>query len=66
MIVEPIRAAMDAGAIKRPPFPLFCKEFGAQKLKSKASYSKYTNDDYQYYGNDFSELVSCFKKIKGE
>ena len=63
-IVKPIRAAMDAGIIRRPTWNEFCKEFGSDKLKSKSSLSKYTEGSYRYPGKDYQELVTIFEGFK--
>ena len=62
-VVMPIRAAMDAGVIGRPTWVQFCAEFGADKLSSKSSLSKYTGDGYTYYGEDFMMIKESFRKF---
>lgn len=63
-VVMPIRAAMNAGALGRPTWESFCQEFGADRIKSKSSYSAYTNIDIEpYQGSDFNQMVSDFKKL---
>lgn len=62
-VVMPIRAAMDAGVIGRPTWVQFCSEFGADKLSSKSSLSKYTGEGYTYYGEDFLMIKEDFRKF---
>jgi len=63
-VVKPIRAAMDAGAIKRPTWDEFCQEFGQHRIKSKSSLSKYTNPDMLlYHGQDYITMVADFKEM---
>lgn len=62
-IVMPIRAAMDAGAIRKPTWNEFCAEFGSEKLKSSTSLNDYTNDMYIYPGADFITQKDEFIKI---
>ena len=63
-IVMPIRAAMDAGAIRRPTWEEFCKEFGNDKISGKSSFSDYTNPEKQpYTGSAFFAMVDEFKKM---
>lgn len=59
-IVMPIRAAMDAGVIGRPSWRQFCLEFGEAKLKSKSSLTDYTQESYQYGGEDFLQMKAAF------
>jgi hypothetical protein len=60
-VVMPIRAAMEAGVISRPTWVQFCTEFGAHKLSSKSSLTKYTGDSYAYFGEDFWVMKEEFK-----
>jgi hypothetical protein len=63
-IVMPIRAAMDAGAIRRPTWEEFCKEFGNDKISGKSSLSDYTNPEKQpYAGSAFSAMIDEFRKM---
>jgi len=63
-VVKPIRAAMDAGVIKRPTWEEFCQEFGQFRIKSKSSLSKYTNPSMQLYdGQDYRAMVAEFKEM---
>ena len=65
-IMMPIRAAIDAGALTRPNWESFVEEFGVDKLRSKTSFSDYTNpdktpyttEDYQRLKDDFSRLIN--------
>ena len=59
-IIMPIRAAMDAGAISRPTWEQFCTEFGANRVKSKSSLTDYTNENYNFVGNDFESMKATF------
>ncbi len=60
-VMMPIRAAIDAGAISRPTWAEFCKEFGDKRVKGKASVSDYTNPDvHPYHGKDFDKMVEEF------
>ncbi len=53
-LLRPVRAAMDAGAIRRPTMGEMCAEFGTVMKSKKTSISKYTDpqntpfDDEQY------------------
>ncbi len=59
----PIRAAMDAAAIRRPTWPEFCQEFGEARISSKGLLSKYTNENYVYMGDDYERLKAIFLDI---
>ena len=59
-IIMPIRAAMDAGAISRPTWEQFCSEFGVNRVKSKSSLTDYTNENYNFVGNDFESMKATF------
>lgn len=66
-IMMPIRAAIDAGAIERPNWESFEDEFGKGKLRSKTSFSDYTNPDKQpYTTTGYQSLVEEFKQIISE
>ncbi len=62
-IMMPVRAAMDAGAIGRPTWDVFCGEFGKELVSSKALMIKYTSPDYAYEGAAFSKTVNVFREI---
>lgn len=63
-VMMPIRAAMDAGAIRRPTEEEFNQEFGQRRVKAKSSFNDYTNPDRNpYSGSDFDTMKSEFKKI---
>lgn len=63
-VMEPIRAAMDAGVIRRPTWAEFRAEFGENKLKQKSSLTKYEN--YEYAGEDFKVMVEEFRMLLKE
>ena len=60
--IMPIRAAQDAGAIRRPTFVEAESEFGTGHF-SKGSFSHWTNDDTKYYGTDYTNMVEVFKRL---
>lgn len=60
-VVMPIRAAMEAGVIRRPTWGEFCAEFGDNKLRAKSSFSRYTESAYQYEGEDFKVMIENFR-----
>jgi hypothetical protein len=63
-VMMPVRAAMDAGVIRRPTWEEFRGEFGKDRLKSKTSLSDYTNLDNQpYVGTDFDAMKLAFEKL---
>lgn len=63
-VLMPVRAAMDAGVIRRPTWEEFRGEFGKEKLKSKSSYSDYTKLDIQpYSGKDFETMKAAFEAL---
>lgn len=63
-VMMPVRAAMDAGVIRRPTWEEFKGEFGKDRLKSKASLSGYTSPDNQpYSGNDFEAMKAAFEAL---
>lgn len=64
-IVMPVRAAMEAGAIRRPTWAEFCAEFGHGKLKSKSSLSKYTEKSYRFDDEAFQVTIEKFKSLIG-
>ncbi len=64
-IVMPIRAAMQAGIIRRPSWGEFCEEF-VDKIKyiKKSSYNDYTNIYTPFYkGEDYNVLLRHFKEL---
>ena len=66
-VLMPVRAAMDAGVIRRPTWEEFVQEFGAYRLKSKSSFSDYTNPDKSpYTGADFEAMKSQFRQLMAE
>lgn len=67
-ILMPIRAAMDAGIIRRPKWRQFCSVFGEDIIKSKSSLTYYTDErkDNVYYGQFYDNMVEDFKKLKEE
>lgn len=64
-ITMPIRAAIDAGAISRPSWGKFCKEFGFNEDSSwKSAYSNYTNPNKTpYYDAAFDTMKNEFIKL---
>lgn len=61
-VLMPIRAAMEAGVIRRPTWEEFCSEFGEERIKSKASFSDYTNPEKKpYSGADFDTMKEAFQ-----
>lgn len=62
-IVMPIRAAMDAGVLGRPTWGEFKNEFGEEKIKSKSSFTDYTNKDYRYEGENFLKMIEDLKNL---
>jgi len=66
-VLMPVRAAMDAGVIRRPTWEEFYKEFGSYRLKSKSSFSDYTNPDKSpYTGADFQMMKERFSQLMSE
>ena len=66
-VLMPVRAAMDAGVIRRPTWEEFCQEFGSYRLKSKTSFSDYTNPDKSpYTGADFQMMKEKFSQLMSE
>lgn len=63
---RPIRAAIEAEAIDRPPYDWFEKEFGDYCTNNKSSYNEYTNPSKDPYNEDplYNELVEAFRKFK--
>ena len=63
-VMMPVRAAMEAGVIRRPTWEEFCSEFGKDRIKSKASFSDYTNPDNKPYdGADFETMKEAFRAL---
>lgn len=63
-VMMPVRAAMEAGAIRRPTWDEFCSEFGKDRIKSKASFSDYTNpENNPYKGADFETMKEAFQVL---
>ena len=63
-IMMPIRAAIDGGALERPNWDSFKNDFGKRKLKSKASFTSYTDPMKQpYVEAAFLELKNEFKRL---
>ena len=61
-VMMPIRAAIDAGVIRRPTSEEFYDEFGKERVKGKSSVDDYTNPDKTpYTGSDYLALVEEFK-----
>ena len=63
-VLMPLRAAIEAGAIRRPTWAEFISEFG-MKLASKTSLSDYTDPTKDKYGDDpqFLALVDDFRQM---
>ena len=63
-VLMPLRAAIEAGAIRRPTWAEFISEFGS-KLASKTSLSDYTDPTKDKYGDDpqFLALVDDFRQM---
>ena len=49
---RPVRAAIDSGALYRPPYDWFNKEFGEVCKNDKSSYNEYTNPDNDSFHKD--------------
>ena len=66
-VMMPIRAAIDAGVIRRPTEEEFCDEFGKDRVKAKSSINDYTNPlKIPYDGNDYETMKSEFQKLFGD
>ena len=66
-VLMPVRAAMEAGVIRRPTWEEFCQEFGSYRLKSKTSFSDYTNPEKSpYIGADFQMMKEKFSQLMSE
>lgn len=63
-ILKPLRAAQDAGVIRRPTWDEFQRAFPDSGVRSKSSLTTYTKADAKPYENDksFEEMVEDFKK----
>ena len=63
-VVMPIRAAMEAGVIRRPTWSEFNAEFGKNGVTSKSSFSEYTKPEtLKYDEKAFFIMVEEFKKL---
>ena len=63
-VMMPVRAAIEAGVIRRPTWEEFCNEFSKDRIKSKASFSDYTNPEKMpYNGADFETMKEAFKAL---
>lgn len=60
--IMPIRAAQDAGVIRRPTYGEAESEFGKGHF-SKGTFSYWTNDNNKYYGQDYRNMVETFKRF---
>ena len=66
-VLMPVRAAMEAGVIRRPTWEEFCQEFESYRLKSKTSFSDYTNPDNKpYTGADFQMMKEKFRQLMSD
>lgn len=66
-IMMPIRAAMDAGVISRPSWKSFLDEFGEGKMKSKSSFTDYTNPfKIPYTDKAYQRLLEEFHRLTHE
>ena len=66
-VLMPVRAAMEAGVIRRPTWEEFCQEFGSWRVKNKSSFSDYTNPDNKpYAGADFEMMKDKFRGLVTE
>lgn len=67
LIMMPIRAAIDAGALERPNWNDFLVEFGENLIKSKTSFSNYTDPTKKPYDSEaYTQMVNNFKRIISE
>lgn len=63
-VIMPIRAAIEAGAMRRPSWEEFCSEFGDKRVKSKSSLIVYTDPrENKYEGETFDLMVDKFRKM---
>ena len=63
-VMMPIRAAIDAGVIRRPTDSELRLAFPGKCPKNKSSVSYYTNPDNKpYVGDAYNKMVEDFKKI---
>ena len=66
-VLMPVRAAVEAGVIRRPTWEEFCQEFGSWRVKNKSSFSDYTNPDNKpYAGADFEMMKDKFRGLVTE
>ena len=64
LIIMPIRAAIDAGAIQKPTPKEFKMIFGTTLIKSKSSLNKYCQENTKcYFGNMYKNMVEKFLQI---
>jgi hypothetical protein len=62
-VIQPIRAAIEAGVIRRPTWEEFNSEFEG-RVKSKSSFSDYTNPgDTPYQSAEFDAMIEAFRKL---
>ena len=61
-VLRPVRAAIDAGAIRRMTWGEFCSLFG-NVVRTKSSYSEHTNPDRNPYDKDasFERMKAMFE-----
>ena len=60
-VIEPVRAAIDAGVIRRPTYDEY-SDVTAFCTTSKSSFSQYTNpDNTPYYGEAYNKMVDSFR-----
>ncbi len=66
-VMMPIRAAIDAGVIRRPTVVEFRNEFGEDRVKGDSSITDYTDKRKEpYNGEDFESMKSIFSRFKNE
>lgn len=66
-IMMPVRAAIDAGAIRKPTPAEFKKTFGPYRIKSKSSIDNYSRLDLTpYVGEIYNNMVEVFRQILAE
>lgn len=63
-ILKPLRAAQDAGVIRKPTWDEYCNAFPEFEIKSKSSLTSYTNLENQPYKDDesFKKMVKDFQE----
>lgn len=64
-IMRPVRAAIEAGVIRRPTFGEFRAEFGSIMDKRKTSFSNYTNTEMAHFIGDgqFEKMKDAFSAL---